>query len=363
MKNLLGVLCACCVSLFGILTCIPLLTAGEQPRTGVSHNMSLREIAQNKLHHDGERFTNPFNSKHYRDFSEVLRWKLFSKNQFKQFYKDEEVLPVRIDWHEVADNAGVSITFITHSTIMIKDMDTYILVDPVLFGLFWPITDFTPIDFDLKDMPKPAYILVTHGHYDHLDKRSLKYFADTARYISPLGYRDILEDVGAQSITELDWFDSHRDGSREIMLLPCNHWTMRNPIVGPNTALWGSFLVKTSTGHTIYISGDTAYFDRFSEIGREFDIDLAIFNLGAYEPRWFMKKSHISPEDTLRAFQELRAKKLLVVHWGTFRLGDEPVHFPIAAIKKVMDQAGLSGRLVDLRHGGTMYLDEVPGTR
>ena len=350
-------MCACCVLLIGIMIFIPVQTAGEQSLSGVSSDMSLREIAQNKLHHGSKRFINPLNSKHYRDFSEVLRWKLFSRNEFKQFYRDEQVLPVRIDWDKVADHRGLNITFITHSTIMIKDIDTYILVDPVLFGLFWPIKDFTPLDFDLKDMPKPEYILITHGHYDHLDKQSLRYFTDTAHYISPLGYRDILEDVGARHITELDWFGSHRDDSRKIMLLPCNHWTMRNPIVGPNTALWGSYLVKTATGHTIYISGDTAYFDRFSEIGREFDIDLAIFNLGAYEPRWFMKKSHISPEDTLKAFQELRAKKLLVVHWGTFRLGDEPVHFPIAAIKNVMEQAGLLERLVDLKHGETMFFD------
>ncbi len=353
----MGVLCACLVLLSGIMICIPLHSAGEQTRPGVSSDMSLREIARNKLHHDGTRFTNPLNAKHYRNFSELLRWKLLSTNEFKQFYTNEEVLPVRIDWSKVADHKGLNITFITHSTIMIKDMDTYILVDPVLFGLFWPITNFTPLDFDLEDMPKPSYILVTHGHYDHLDKQSLRYFADTAHYIAPLGYRDIFEDVGAHQTTELDWYDSYRAGSREIMLLPCNHWTMRNPFAGPNTALWGSFLIKTSTGHTIYISGDTAYFDRFNEIGREFDIDLAIFNLGAYEPRWFMKKSHISPEDTVKAFQELGAEKLLVVHWGTFRLGDEPVYFPPIAIAEEMKKAGLEPRLVDLKHGETMFFD------
>jgi len=357
LKSFLGVLLVCYLPLIGIVILLPSHSAGEQRPPMISPDMSLKEIARNKLHHGDKRFINPLNSRHYKDFSEVIRWKFFSKNEFKQFYKDEEVLPVRIDWSGVTDHAGLNITFVTHSTLMIKDIDTYILVDPVLFGLFWPIKDFTPLDFDLEDMPKPEYILITHGHYDHLDKQSLRYFTDTAQYISPLGYRDILEDIGARHITELDWFESHREDSREIMLLPCNHWTMRNPIAGPNTALWGSYLIKTSSGHTIYISGDTAYFDRFSEIGREFDIDLAIFNLGAYEPRWFMKKSHISPEDTLRAFQELGAKKLMVVHWGTFRLGDEPVHFPIVAIKRVMKQAGLSEKLVELKHGETMFFD------
>ena len=78
---------------------------------------------------------------------------------------------------------------------------------------------------------------------------------------------------------------------------------MRNPIVGPNRSLWGSYLIKSASGPVIYISGDTAYFDRFSEIGNEFKIDLAIFNLGAYEPRWFMADSHINPAETVRAFR------------------------------------------------------------
>jgi L-ascorbate metabolism protein UlaG (beta-lactamase superfamily) len=132
---------------------------------------------------------------------------------------------------------------------------------------------------------------------------------------------------------------------------------MRNPLTGPNTALWGGYLVKTASGKTIYISGDTAYFDRFREIGAMGPIDLAVINLGAYEPRWFMKKSHMNPGETVRAFQELGARKLLVVHWGTFRLGDEPVFQPLLDIRKEMASAGLSESLVELGHGQTYHLD------
>jgi L-ascorbate metabolism protein UlaG (beta-lactamase superfamily) len=130
---------------------------------------------------------------------------------------------------------------------------------------------------------------------------------------------------------------------------------MRNPFIGPNRSLWGSYLIKTADGYTIYISGDTAYFDGFSELGEQYQIDLAVFNLGAYEPRWFMAPSHINPRETVDAFRQLKAKKLLVVHWGTFRLGDEPVHFPPMQIRKELKQEGLSDRLVDLTHGETYY--------
>ena len=350
----------CCAVLFGIMVSASEKSIAARPDTLLPADMSLKEISRKKLHHDNGRFINPLNSKHYRDFSEVLKWKFFSKNDFKQFYKDEQVIPVSIDWKRVENHKGLSVTFVTHATVMIRDNGTSMLIDPVLFGLFWPIKDFTPLHEDIAQMPKPAYILITHGHYDHLDKKSLKQFVDSSHYISPLGYRDILEDIGAKNITELDWFDSHNDGPREIVLLPCNHWTMRNPLTGPNTALWGSYIIKTSAGPTIYVSGDTAYFDRFSEIGNEFDIDLAIFNLGAYEPRWFMRKSHISPEDTVKAFVELGAKRLMVVHWGTFRLGDEPVYLPFLAIKEAMEKAGLADRLVEIKHGETLFFDEAP---
>ncbi len=349
----------CCSVLLGFLA-----FASQQPGRGTPEgpaptDMTLREIANKRLHHGNGRFINPLSAQHYRNFGEVLRWKLLAKNDFTRLYDGEQVLPVHIDFSAIEKHHGLSVTFVTHATLLIRDRGTTILVDPVLSGLFWPIRDCTPLDFPLERMPDPAYVLITHGHYDHLDIRSLKRFADSARYISPLGYRDILEDAGAASITELDWFDAHHDGSREIILLPCNHWTMRNPITGPNTALWGSYLIRSSTGPTIFVSGDTAYFDRFDEIGQEFAIDLAIFNLGAYEPRWFMEKSHINPEDTVRAFQELGATKLMVVHWGTFRLGDEPVHFPPIDIRREMEKAGMLDRLIEISHGGTIYFDET----
>ncbi|MCJ7540174.1 MAG: MBL fold metallo-hydrolase [Desulfobacterales bacterium] len=103
--------------------------------------------------------------------------------------------------------------------------------------------------------------------------------------------------------------------------------------------------------------GDSEYFDGFSEIGQDFDIDLVVINLGAYEPRWFMASSHINPRETVQAFKELNAKKMTIVHWGTFRLGDEPVHFPPGDLKKELKKEGLSERLVDIKHGETFFLN------
>jgi len=321
-------------------------------------DLVLRDIAKQKLHHGNGKFLNPFSSSIHGRLSRVLYWKLFSENHFRKYYKGEKVKPVHINWRPIQKDRGLSITFLKHASILIKDFDEYLIVDPVFYDLFWLIKDFTPLAFNIDAMPRPNHVLITHGHYDHLDKPSLAYLGKDTHVISPLGYDDVFSELEMRQRTPLDWFDSYSNNGQEITLIPCNHWTMRNPIIGPNTSLWGSYLIKTESGFTVFVSGDTAYFDRFREIGKVQEIDLAIFNLGAYEPRWFMATSHINPKETVQAFKELRAKHLMVIHWGTFRLGDEPVHFPPIQIKEELKKEGLLDRLIDLNHGETLYYSD-----
>jgi N-acyl-phosphatidylethanolamine-hydrolysing phospholipase D len=318
---------------------------------------SLRDIARAKEHHNSGGFVSPIGLARDGRFWELMKWKLFSTNQFKKFFDEEQVIPVSIDWQPIREHSGTSITFLKHASVLIKDKERCILVDPVFSEIFWFIKDFSPLTFDPREIPRPQHVLITHGHYDHLDTPSLSTLDKTTHVISPLGYNEIFSDLGMQNRTRLDWYESYNDGRMQITLLPCNHWTMRNPLTGPNRSLWGSYLIRTSSGYTIYISGDTAYFDGFEQLGREFKIDLAVFNVGAYEPRWFMAQSHINPQETVRAFKELNADKLMIVHWGTFRLGDEPVHFPPMQVKEELKKEGLLDKLVDLKHGETLYLD------
>ncbi|UCH20416.1 MAG: MBL fold metallo-hydrolase [Deltaproteobacteria bacterium] len=317
---------------------------------------SLKDLALRKIHHGGNgRYVNPVGIPRHGRLWQVMSWKVFHQNKFKQYFDGEQLYPVSIDWEPIRQHSQVSITFIKHASVMIKDVDRYILVDPVFSEIFRFIKDFTPLDFNLEQMPKPHQVLITHGHYDHLDKPSLNFLAKDTHFISPLGYNKIFRDLDVTNRTQLDWYDTFQNGKQEITLLPCNHWTMRNPFIGPNRSLWGSYLLKTTGGFTIYISGDTAYFDGFRELGEAYNIDLAIFNVGAYEPRWFMAPSHINPHETVQAFKELKAKKLLVVHWGTFRLGDEPVYFPPMQIRQELKQEGLLDRLVELKHGESYF--------
>jgi len=314
---------------------------------------SLREIAGRKLHHGDGRFLNPFGFDRSGRLLQVLSWKLFHRNRFEDDLSQQMVAPVSLDWDRLSRSADLSATYLKHASLMIQDMGSRILIDPVFSSPFWFMRDFTPLNFDPSRMPAPELVLLTHGHYDHLDTSSLAQLPADTHIVSPPGYADLLDEVGLRRRTTLDWYQSFRDGDRDITLLPCNHWTMRNPVAGPNRALWGSYLIRTAAGPTIYISGDTAYFDGFNQIGEEFEIDLAVFNLGAYEPRWFMAQSHIDPRETVKAFRELNAKRLMIMHWGTFQLGDEPVYLPPQHLRDEMQKAGLLNRLVDWKHGDT----------
>lgn len=320
----------------------------------VADKISLRQIAEKKLHHGSDGFLNPFSEYPPGAFTQVLKWKLFTENHFSEYYKDEEVRRVKVDWDKVRGHDDLSVTYLKHSSVFIKDRNTSIIVDPVLGGIFSFIKDFSPLDFTVDDMPKPDYLLITHGHYDHLDKPSLRKLDDGLHAVSPIGYDSVFSGIKMKR-SQLDWFESVKENGLEITLLPCNHWTMRNPLVGPNKSLWGSYIVKTPSGFTIFLSGDAAYFNGYGDIGEEYEIDLAVFNLGAYEPRWFMKKSHMNPEEAVRAFKELKARRMMIVHWGTFRLGDEPVHFPPIDIRKAMSAEGIADQLVHVNHGQTVF--------
>ena len=315
---------------------------------------SMRDLVRLKAHHGDGVYLNPFSNISKDRLGSVLKWKWFSQNHFKSYYSDERVTPVCMDRRGVSATKGLEITLIKHAGLLIQDLDATILVDPVLGGLFWSIKDFSPLAFDIATLPKPKHILITHGHYDHLDVSSLTLWGKGTHVVCPLGYDDIFNGIGMTRRNPLDWYQRYEDDGREIVLLPCNHWTMRNPLTGPNTGLWGSYLIRTKSGPTLYISGDTGYFDGFEQLSEEGQIDLAIFNLGAYEPRWFMAPSHMNPDETVRAFRELKARHLAIAHWGTFRLGDEPVHFPPIEIREALRREGLEPRYIAVRHGRTV---------
>ena len=225
--------------------------------------------------------------------------------------------------------AGVEpqLTWIGHASFLFTLGGKRILVDPIFAPRLGPVTRLTPPGLPIEELPPIDLVLITHNHRDHLDPWTISRLGSAPTYVAPLGNGELLAKHGATKVTELDWWQSFPLGDLEITLVPARHWSMRFPW-DRNDALWGGFVVRGPEG-AAYHSGDTAFFDGFAEIGSRLGpIDWAMLPIGAYEPRWFMEAQHMGPEDAVEAARLLAAKHLVAMHWGTFRLTDEPTAEP-----------------------------------
>jgi len=130
------------------------------------------------------------------------------------------------------------------------------------------------------------------------------------------------------SVRGLGWWDTEWiTGRVRVTFVPSQHWSRRG-LFDVNKTLWGGFVIEGSRSR-IYHAGDTAYFDGFARIGERFpDLDAALLPIGAYDPAWFMEKQHMNPEQAVQAFVDLNARRFVAMHWGTFKLTDEPLLEP-----------------------------------
>jgi N-acyl-phosphatidylethanolamine-hydrolysing phospholipase D len=194
----------------------------------------------------------------------------------------------------------------------------------------------------LEDAPKIDIVTVSHSHFDHLDLTTLKRIGRGATYIVPRDVGELLHEAGLPNVIELGWWESVTFDDLIVTLVPAQHWSMRMPW-DRNRRLWGGFVYSSSDG-TAYHAGDTAYAPRvFREIGARFpSIDWAMLPIGAYDPAWFMQAQHMGPEEAVRAFGDLAAKHLVAMHWGTFKLTDEPLGEPPKLLRSFAATAGIS---------------------
>jgi L-ascorbate metabolism protein UlaG (beta-lactamase superfamily) len=204
-------------------------------------------------------------------------------------------------------------------------------MDPFFSNRALVISKKEKIPFDYSKLPQNPLVLISHNHYDHLDKRAIKQLTKKdAVFIVPLGLRNHMIKGGAKNVHELDWWQSTSAGPVNFTLLPAQHWSQR---IGQstNTTLWGGFLIVASK--TFYFSGDTGYFCGFKEFGNKYDIDYAILGAGSYEPRWFMHYQHMNVAEFFRAADDLNAKTVIPMHFGVISLSDEPLVYPLHMIK------------------------------
>ena len=212
-----------------------------------------------------------------------------------------------------------------HSSYFLKVDGRSILVDPVFSGNASPLR-FTTRSFkgsDLytaADMPSIDYLVLTHDHWDHLDYRTVLLLKPRVRrIITGMGVADHLVSWGfeREKMIEMDWYGSTQpETGFSFTSMPARHFSGRG--FRRNKSIWSSFVLKTPTKN-IFIGGDSGYDEHFRSIGNQFGpFDLAILENGQYDPHW--KYIHMFPEETVQAALDLRADKLLPVHWGKFSL-------------------------------------------
>lgn len=320
------------------------------------------------------RFSNPWEGYESRGAWDVLKWKLGQSNPWAGDKRSRPPeIPVASDpqgrWGSLSE--GARLQWLGHASVLVELDGVVALIDPV-FGKVPPgIKRHAPAPRLPQALPRVDVVLISHGHYDHLDRRSIRSVLalwPQALVATPLGLARSLPRVArAARVVELSWWERFEVRGVTFTLVPAQHWHRRG-VSDTNKALWGGWFLRGS--RSVYHSGDTGYFGGFRTIGRVMGPpDVAVLPLGAYEPRWFMGVQHMSPEDSLRAWEDLGAGHFVGMHWGTFDLTDEPLdHGAFELMPMVARARGLPlERLHVLGHGGALGFsdprDAVPSGR
>ena len=245
--------------------------------------------------------------------------------------------------------AEPAVTFIGHSSFLIRLPGMNILTDPVFSARCSPFRFAGPKrvrapGLALAALPRIDLILLSHNHYDHMDLVSLRKIRrrfPKAAIVSMLGNAAYLARKRLPRAMELDWWQSVRIGEASITATPARHFAART-LWDRNETLWGGFWISHG-GRSIYFAGDTGYTKFFKEINARLGApDLALLPIGAYEPRWFMGVVHMNPADAVMAFQDLEAKRAIGMHFGTFQLTAEAIDAPIHDLAAARAEAGMA---------------------
>jgi L-ascorbate metabolism protein UlaG (beta-lactamase superfamily) len=298
-------------------------------------------------HFDGTQFFDP-DGVPPRSLGEVLRWQ-FGGDRQRAAWPEWAPSPYTDTPPPHVSGDKVRLSFVGHASWLIQTSGLNILIDPVWSMRVSPVSFAGPkrhndpgIAFDA--LPPIDVVLVSHGHYDHLDLATLSRLSAkfAPRVITPLGNDITMRSADAAIKAEaFDWHDRvELGGGIAVTLVPTRHWTARG-LFDRNKALWASFVLETPAGK-IYVVCDSGYgegkhFRRVAE--KHGPLRLAILPIGAYEPRWFMKDQHMNPDDAVKALADCGAQQALANHHGTFQLTDEAIDAPVTALGEALDEA------------------------
>lgn len=324
--------------------------------TALLSSCSNQPYVQTNAPFDGAKFDNiePFDDKSIFD---LLSWKFGSMSESTPWPDEINSKQLKLSSQR---SVKPIITVINHSSVLIQVDNLNIITDPHYSLRASPVQFAGPkrvikpgIAFD--DLPVIDIVLISHNHYDHLDLNTLKRLRDRndPKFVAGLKTQSFLAENGINAAVDLDWWQSITANKTKITFVPSQHWSARG-IFDKREMLWGGFYIEND--YKIYFAGDTGYGKFFKKIKEKLGApDLSLIPIGAYEPRWFMKDAHLNPRDSLKAFKDLGNKKMIGIHFGTFKLTDEGYNDPIETLHDEIKSLNIEPKKIIVPTFGKAY--------
>ncbi len=268
---------------------------------------------------------------------------------------------------ELVQPGQLGVTFIGHSSFLLQIAGKNILVDPVFSTRLVVLRRQRRAGVRVRDLPPIDLVLLTHAHMDHLDKASLRGVVRATRrlrgyagggapeVIVPHGVEDLVTNTGFRRVRGMGWWESLDFEGLSVTMTPCKHWGAR--MFRDAHRGYGGYCIAGG-GHSVYHSGDTAYFSGFAEVGARLHPEVALMPIGAYFPDSH-RSVHTNPEEAVRGFVETGAQWMVPMHFGTFRLGREPMEEPVERLRAEVKRLGIAEKARVLAEGETMCVDEM----
>ncbi len=281
--------------------------------------------------------------------------------QFSRLVRHSAVTPRCGETHKprLVTNGELGVTFIGHASFFVQIAGKSVMIDPNFARWLFVLKRLRRPGLRIADLPAIDMVLVSHAHFDHLHRPSLRALVQNnlrkrgvaPAIIIPTHVSDLVSDLGFSEIIELDWWKTSQDGDLTVTHVPSRHWGAR--ILKDSHRGYGGFVLKSGK-HSLYHAGDTAYFNGFAEIGRRLSPEVALLPIGAYNPEQF-RNVHADPGDATQAFLDLGSRWMIPMHYGTFRLSHEPVDEPLQLLDREAHNAGIQDRVLVLEEGVTRF--------
>jgi L-ascorbate metabolism protein UlaG (beta-lactamase superfamily) len=293
-------------------------------------------------HFDGKVFDNLAPTKD-KGFFDILRWQL-SAGERGAWMDYRDAAPGAAPPRETG-RGELRVTFVNHATVLIQIDGVNILTDPIWSERASPFSFIgpkrvRPPGLRFEDLPPIHAVIVSHNHYDHMDMPTLRRLAKehNAPVYVGLGNRALLEREGVAGGVDMDWWRTvELNGGVRLTSVPVRHWTARATSDRRRT-LWCGFVIEGTAGN-VYFAGDTGYGNHFAQARERFkSFRVALLPIGAYRPVWFMSDFHMSPQEAIRAHDDLQTETSIAVHFGTFPLADDGEQEASDELRRLLEQ-------------------------